>query len=232
MSSDLIFHQLFEKESSTYTYLIGDPKTGEAIIIDPVLEMVERDYKLIEELDLKLKYILETHVHADHITGSGELRKKTGAKIAINESYQLSCPDIGLVDGQELKFGNINITAFSTPGHTNGCMTYKIDEMIFTGDVLLIRGCGRTDFQDGSSENLFASVREKLFNLSDNVLVYPAHDYNGLTHSSIGMEKKFNPRLNLSVNKAEFQKIMSELKLANPQKIEIAVPANLQCGLV
>ena len=229
---DYIFHQLFEKESSTFTYLIGDPETKEAIIIDPVLETFERDHKLIEELGLKLKYILETHVHADHITGSGQLRKKTGAQIAISESYPTSCPDIRLKDGEELKFGNKSVIVMTTPGHTNGCLTYKIGSMLFTGDVLLIRGCGRTDFQDGSPEKLFFSVREKIFKLDDKTIVYPAHDYNGFSHSSVGLEKKFNPRLNLSMTKDQFIQIMSELKLDNPKKMQIAVPANLQCGLI
>ena len=130
MNNELIFYQLFEKESSTYTYLLGDPLTKDAIIIDPVLEMVDRDLKLIEELGLKLKFILETHVHADHITGSGQIRKKTGAQIALSALYPTICPDIGLIDGQELSFGNKTVTAISTPGHTNGCLSYKVDNLI------------------------------------------------------------------------------------------------------
>lgn len=231
-NNNIIFHQLFEKETSTYTYLLGDPVTKEAIIIDPVLETVERDFKLINELGLKLKYILETHVHADHITGSGELRKRTEAQIALSGFYPTTCPDIALNDGQEISFGNNKITAISTPGHTDGCLSYHIDNMVFTGDVLLIRSCGRTDFQGGSSEKLFKSVREKLFSLADNTVIYPAHDYKGFTKSSIELEKKFNPRLNLTISKEGFTKIMSELKLDFPKKIQEAVPANLQCGLI
>ena len=232
MNNELIFYQLFEKESSTYTYLIGDPLTKDAIIIDPVLEMVDRDLKLIEELGLKLKFILETHVHADHITGSGQIRKKTGAQVALSALYPTICPDIGLVDGQELRFGNKTVTVISTPGHTNGCLSYKIDNLIFTGDVLLIRGCGRTDFQSGSSNILFNSVRIKLFCLDDATVVYPAHDYKGFTKSTIGLEKKFNPRLNLSMTEDGFIKFMSELNLDFPKKIQEAVPSNLKCGLL
>ena len=185
MKNDLIFHQLFEKETSTYTYLLGDPETKEAIIIDPVVEMVERDGKLVEDLGLKLKYVLDTHVHADHVTASGEIRKRTGAKVGLSSAYDMACPDLHLEDGQELKFGPYTIKAIHTPGHTSGCLTYKIDNMIFTGDALLVRGCGRTDFQEGSSEKLFTSVREKLFNLSDDTIVFPGHDYKGFTKTSV-----------------------------------------------
>jgi sulfur dioxygenase len=231
MEKEIIFHQLFEKESSTYTYLIADPESNEAVIIDPVIEMVNRDLKLIEELGLNLKYILETHVHADHITASGELRKRTGAKIAYSSAYKMTCPDLHLEDGQELTFGKLTIKAIHTPGHTSGCLTYILDNLIFTGDALLVRGCGRTDFQEGSSEILFTSVREKLFNLPDETIVYPGHDYNGLTKTSIGLEKRLNPKLNLNVSKEEFFNIMANLKLAFPKKIKEAVPANLLCGL-
>lgn len=231
MQKEIIFHQLFEKETSTYTYLIADPETKEAVIIDPVIEMVDRDIKLIEELGLKLKYVLETHVHADHISASGEIRKRTGAKIAYSSAYNMSCPDLHLEDGQEIKFGNLTIKALHTPGHTSGCLTYKLDNLIFTGDALLVRGCGRTDFQEGSSEKLFTSVREKLFNLPDDTVVYPAHDYNGFTKTSIGLEKRLNPKLNLGVSRDEFYNIMANLKLAYPKKIKESVPANLLCGI-
>lgn len=230
--SNLIFHQLFEQETSTYTYIIGDAATKEAVIIDPVVEMVERDLKLIKELGLELKYILDTHVHADHITGSGILRKKTGAKIAVSSAYDLSCVDIHLGDGQELLFGDHKVKAIHTPGHTSGCLSYQIGNMLFTGDALLIRGTGRTDFQQGSSEKLFHSIRDKLFNLPDETVVYPGHDYKGFTKSTIGMEKAHNPRLKMSISKDEFISIMTNLKLANPKKIHEAVPANLLCGLV
>lgn len=228
---NLIFHQLFEKETSTYTYLLGDAETKEAILIDPVVEMVERDLQLVTDLNLKLKYILDTHVHADHITGSGELRKRTGAKAGVSSAYDLSCPDLHIEDGQEIKFGRFTIKAIHTPGHTSGCLSYQLENMVFTGDALLVRGCGRTDFQEGSSEKLFHSVREKLFILPENTIVYPAHDYKGFTKTSIGLEKRLNPRLNTEISRDKFIEIMSNLKLAYPKKIQEAVPANLQCGL-
>lgn len=232
MNSRLIFQQLFEKETSTYTYLLGDSQSGEAVLIDPVIEMVERDLKLIEELGLKLKYILDTHVHADHISGSGEIRNRTGAKIGISSAYGVSCADLSLEDNQILKFGDFEIQVIHTPGHTKGCLTYKLHNMIFTGDALLVRGCGRTDFQNGSSEKLFYSVREKLFKLSEDTIVFPAHDYKGFTKSSIGDEMQFNPRLNTSIGLEQFVDIMAKLKLSYPKKIDEAVPANLQCGLL
>ncbi len=231
MQKPLIFHQLFEKESSTYTYLIADAETKEAVLIDPVVEMADRDINLINDLGLKLKYILDTHVHADHITGSGVIKKRTGAQVAISSVYDMSCPDLHLEDGQELKFGSHTVKAIHTPGHTNGCLTFKIDNMIFTGDVLLVRGCGRTDFQDGSSDKLYSSVREKLFTLPDDTVVYPAHDYKGFTKTSVGLEKRLNPRLKMEISKDEFINIMASLKLAYPKRIQEAVPANLQCGM-
>ncbi len=230
MNSDIIFHQLFESESSTYTYIIADKKTKEAAIIDPVIETVDRDVKLIEELGLKLIYALDTHIHADHITGAGELRKKLGIKTAVSAEAEVPCVDIGLEDGQELLLGDKTIKVIATPGHTNTCVTYAFEGMIFTGDALLIRGCGRTDFQQGSSEKLYHSVHEKLFKLPDETLIYPGHDYRGHTSSTIGTEKKFNARLSEKISLPEFKKIMSELKLANPKKIHEAVPANLACG--
>ncbi len=231
MDKNFIFHQLFEKETSTYTYLLGDQKTKEAVLIDPVVEMVDRDLKLIEDLGLKLKYVLDTHVHADHITASGEIRKRTNAKVGLSSAYDMACPDLHLEDGQEIQFGNYTIKVIHTPGHTSGCLSYSIGGMVFTGDALLIRGCGRTDFQEGSSERLFQSVRDKLFSLADETIVYPGHDYKGFTKSSIGLEKKLNPRLKLENSKEQFCEIMNNLKLSYPKKIQEAVPANLLCGL-
>lgn len=225
----LLFRQLFDSESSTYTYLLGHQ--GEAVLIDPVLEHIDRDQTLIEELDLQLKYILDTHIHADHITGAGRLREKTGAKTAISAKAEVDCIDCPLIDGQVLEFGEKKLKVLHTPGHTETCASFYVDDFLFTGDALLIEGCGRTDFQQGSAETLFHSVREKLFLLPDETLVYPGHDYKGRTHSSIGDEKKQNPRLGLDKTKDDFVKIMSELKLSHPKKMDIALPANMKCGL-
>lgn len=230
LNNEIIFHQLFEAESSTYTYILADKKSKEAVIIDPVLETVDRDMKLIDELGLKLIYALDTHIHADHITGAGELRKRLGVKTAVSSEAEVTCVDIPLEDGQELLLGDKTIKVIATPGHTNTCLTYAFEGMIFTGDALLIRSCGRTDFQQGDSAKLYNSVKEILFKLPDETLVYPGHDYRGQTSSTIGAEKKHNARLNERISLEEFKKIMSELKLANPKKIHEAVPANLACG--
>lgn len=230
LENNTIFHQLFESESSTYTYIIADRQTKEAAIIDPVLETVDRDLKLIEELGLRLVYVLDTHIHADHITGAGEIRKRTEAKTAVSRRANVDCVDIALEDGQELTLGNKAIKVIATPGHTDTCLTFGFEGMVFTGDALLIRGCGRTDFQQGSADDLFESVREKLFQLPDDTVVYPGHDYRGLTSTTIGLEKAHNPRLGIKNSIEDFKKIMAELKLANPKKIHEAVPANLACG--
>lgn len=232
MSKAMIFHQLYEAETSTYTYLLADPETREAILIDPVLETVERDLKLINEYNYQLKYVIDTHIHADHITGAGEIRKRTGAKTVVSAQAGVQCADVAIKDGELLTFGRFSIKALETPGHTNSCMSYYIDGKVFTGDALLIRGTGRTDFQQGSAEKLYASITGKLFQLPDDTIVYPGHDYRGQTTSSIEMEKKFNPRIGGEKSKADFVQIMSELKLANPKKIHEAVPANMACGLI
>ena len=228
----MIFYQLIEAETSTYTYLLADEVSKEAILIDTVLETVDRDAKLLSEMGLTLKYVVDTHLHADHITGSGELRKRTGAKTAISNEAHVECIDIALKDGDELKFGNYSLKAISTPGHTNSCMSFAIDKMVFTGDVLLIRGTGRTDFQQGDAEKMYESINQKIFSLPNDTLIYPGHDYKGFTYSTVELEKKFNPRVGGNKTLVEFQKIMSELKLAHPKKIDIAVPANKQCGTI
>ncbi len=227
----IIFRQLFESSSSTYTYLLGDSDTREAIIIDPVKETIERDLKFLNELHLELKIILETHIHADHVTSSGRLRQKTGAKIFVGAGTQLATADRLLQDGEVFRFGANEVRTIATPGHTDGCTSFYLAPFIFTGDTLLIRGCGRTDFQQGSSETLFQSVRDKLFQLPSESLVYPAHDYKGRTCSSIQEESEFNPRLKMDNSLQDFMGIMADLKLPPPNKIDEAVPANLKSGL-
>ena len=227
---NLLFRQFFEKDSSTYTYLLADADTREGILIDPVLETLERDLRDLKELNIRLLYTLETHVHADHITSADSIRKKTGAKSAVGKETGVPCADILLQEGDALMFGNFSVQALSTPGHTAGCLSFVGPVMVFTGDALLVRGCGRTDFQGGSATRLFESVRTKLFNLPDTTLVYPAHDYRGHTVSTIAEEKQFNPRLNTSMSQIQFEDIMANLELDLPAKMMEAVPANLACG--
>jgi glyoxylase-like metal-dependent hydrolase (beta-lactamase superfamily II)/rhodanese-related sulfurtransferase len=231
----MIFKQLFEKETSTYTYLLADPITKEAVIIDPVVEMVERDLKLIDELGLNLIYTLDTHVHADHITGSGLLRDKTGAQSVVSEVANVECADIAANDGERLYFGSYNIEVRSTPGHTDGCVSYIVEDSgktyAFTGDALFIRGTGRTDFQQGDAMTLYRSVYQKIFTLPDNTLVYPGHDYKGHTSSTVAEEKAHNPRLNTRMSEKQFVEIMDNLQLDLPRKIDVALPANQACGL-
>lgn len=229
---NLLFQQLFESESSTYSYLLADTDSREAIIIDPVLETFDRDLQLIRELDLKLLYILETHVHADHITSAGKLADATGAQIVLSEFAQLEVPFKALKDGDVLRFGNHEIHALATPGHTNSCMCFLMQDRIFTGDTLLIRANGRTDFQEGSAQTLFENVQKKLFTLPESTLVYPAHDYKGFTSSTIGAEKRHNVRLNQERKLEDFIQIMENLNLPRPKKLDVAVPANLRLGRI
>jgi len=202
------------------------------VLIDPVFEQARRDAALVEELGLKLRWTLETHVHADHVTGAWLLKRKTGSGIALSRRSGAEGADLYLDDFQEIHFGKRHLEARPTPGHTNGCMTYVLDDrsMAFTGDAVLIRGCGRTDFQQGSARTLFRSVREQVFTLPDGCLLYPAHDYRGLTASSVGEEKIYNPRLAESVGEGDFAGYMDNLGLPHPKLMDIAVPANLRCG--
>lgn len=231
LTEGLLFRQLFESESCTYTYLLADAQTKEAVLIDPVLETIDRDLKLIQELGLNLKVAVNTHCHADHITSTGLMKKRlVGLKSAISKLSGASA-DIYLSDGDKITFGKHFLMVKETPGHTDGCVTLVTGDqsMAFTGDALLIRGCGRTDFQQGCSKRLYDSIHQKIFSLPAQCLVYPAHDYLGQTVSTVGEERKFNPRLTKSLD--EFVNIMDNLNLPKPKKIDIAVPANLVCGV-
>lgn len=226
----MLFRQLFDAESSTYTYLIADIKTKTAVLVDPVLEQVERDRKLLQELGLILSYCLETHIHADHITGTDTLREATGCLGIVPENAHASCADRHIKDGEILEIGDITIEAISTPGHTDSHNAYLVNnDRVLTGDALFIRGCGRTDFQSGDAGTLYDSVRERLFSLPDDTLVYPAHDYRGHTVSTIGEEKHWNPRF-AGRDRAGFIDFMANLHLPDPKKMMEAVPANEQCG--
>lgn len=227
----MFVRQLFDRDTSTYTYIVADEKTAEAAIIDPVKEQFDRDVLLINELGFKLKYILETHVHADHITSSGKLREKFAAEVALHENSGASCADIMLKDGDVLNLGECEIKALHTPGHTNADMTYIVDGYAFTGDALLIRDCGRTDFQLGDSATLYKSINEKIFSLNDETVIYPGHDYYGFTASTVKEEKKFNNRLGDGKKESEFVEIMKNLDLALPKRIKESVPGNIHCGL-
>ena len=230
----LIFKQLFERESCTYTYLIADSKTKEAAIIDAVDIMIERDTALLKELELDLKFIIETHIHADHITSACPLKKfYPEARIVMgmeNVSAE-ACSDIMAGEGHILNIGKYEIIVIETPGHTLGCMSYLVENKVLTGDALFIRSTGRCDFQGGSAESLYESI-QKLYKLPDSTEVYPAHDYNGLSVSTIGEEKKFNSMVRESDDQKTFIDNVNNLDLSLPKKIKIAVPANQSCGLI
>lgn len=228
----LVFRQLFDPVSSTYTYLLGDAASREAVLIDPVLEHVRRDMALVRELDLRLVATLETHVHADHVTGAWLLRRQLGSRIALARAGGAEGADQWLDDGDRVVFGERFLEVRATPGHTDGCVTYVLDDqrMAFTGDALLIRGCGRTDFQQGSPQRLFRSVRERILSLPADCLLYPGHDYRGLTCSTVAEERRFNPRLGDAVAEGDFVGTMMHLGLPHPKLMAVAVPANLRCG--
>ncbi len=222
-------HQLFDPISSTYTYVLVDPDPRDAVMIDPVDSQFDAYSALLDGEQLKLRYLLETHNHADHVTGSGRLRDRTGARAATPLGCGIVAADLQLEDGEELQFGSESIRALATPGHTAGSMSYLWRNCVFTGDSLLIGGCGRTDFQSGDAGALYDSITQKLFSLPDATIVYPAHDYNGRTSSTIGAEKRTNPRV-AGRSRAEFIRLMAELHLPRPRLIDVAVPANLRLG--
>jgi sulfur dioxygenase len=228
----VIFRQLFDPQSSTYTYLLADAASREAVLIDPVFEQARRDAALLDELGLKLAWTLETHVHADHVTGAWILREKLGSRIGLSERSGAEGADRLLRPNDRISFGKRYVEARPTPGHTSGCVTYVLDDrtMAFTGDALFIRGCGRTDFQGGDAHTLYHSVREQIYSLPDACLIYPGHDYRGLTVTSVGEEKLYNPRLAESIGEGDFVGYMTHLGLPHPKQMDIAVPANLKCG--
>lgn len=238
-SSKLLFRQLFEKESSTYTYLLADASHPDkpALLVDPVDRTVDRDIALVKELGLKLIYAINTHVHADHVTGTGLLKSKVpGVKSIISKASNAQA-DLFVEPGDKISFGDLFLEVRATPGHTQGCVTYVTGDgpdqpqprMAFTGDALLIRGCGRTDFQGGSSDQLYDSVHSQIFTLPKDTFLYPAHDYKGFSVSTVAEEMQFNPRL--TKDKETFKNIMANLNLSYPKRIDIAVPANMICGL-
>jgi glyoxylase-like metal-dependent hydrolase (beta-lactamase superfamily II) len=225
----MIFRQLFDQDTWTYTYLVGDEATGQALLIDTVQEKVDRDLKLVEELGLTLTLVLETHVHADHVTGAGLLRQRTGCKVMAGMAGA-SCADLHVQDGHVHPFGSLNLQVMATPGHTDDSLSYLIGNKLFTGDALLIRATGRTDFQNGDAGQLYDSITTRLFTLPEDTEVYPGHDYAGLSMSTIGEEKRFNPRL-AGKSREDFITFMKNRKLDPPRLLDIAVPANRACGL-
>lgn len=226
----MLFRQLLDQETGTYTYLIADETTKEAVLVDPVLEQVDRDWKWIKELGLTLKICLETHIHADHITGTGKLRELTGCEGIVPDNADVACASRSVKHDETLHVGEIVIEAIATAGHTDSHMAYLVNGThLLTGDALLIRGCGRTDFQSGDAGTMYDNVTQRLFTLPDDTLVYPGHDYRGNTVSTIGEEKRWNPRF-VGRDRQQFIEFMNQLDLPNPKKIAEAVPANERCG--
>ena len=227
----MLFRQLFEPLSCTYTYLLGCEETGEALLIDPVVNSIERDLAAVASLGLNLAWTLETHIHADHITAALHLKRQVGSRIAAPAINRLPCADLGIEEDVPFALGSIALRPLHTPGHTDDHFAYALADRVFTGDALLIDGCGRTDFQNGDAATLYASVTGKLFSLADEYLVYPGHDYQERRVSSIGQEKRRNPRLGAGKTQAEFEQIMAGLNLPYPKFIDWAVPGNRQCGV-
>lgn len=229
----MIFRQLFEKNSSTYTYLLADESTREGVMIDPVIDDVELYLQLLEELDVRLVLALDTHVHADHITALGELRERTGCQTRMGAQSQVPCASGTFSHNDKITVGEIELTALYTPGHTDDSYCFYCPHpsasRVFTGDTLLIRGTGRTDFQNGSAQDQYRSLTDILLQLPDDTWVYPAHDYKGWTVSTIAEERDHNPRLQVA-NEAEYVELMNSLNLPNPKQMDVAVPANRRCG--
>lgn len=234
MDKSVIFRQLFDADSSTYTYLLADPDSREAVLIDPVFEQHLRDRALLEELDLHLLYTLDTHCHADHVTGAWLMKQALGSQIGLSARYgtMVSGVDVLLDHGDQVRFGHRSLEVRATPGHTDGCVTYVLDDqsMAFTGDCLLIRGAGRCDFQQGNAHTMYRSIKDQIFTLPESCLVLPGHDYNGRTASTVQEEKRFNPRIGGQADEGDFVGYMENLGLPHPKKIAVAIPANCRCG--
>lgn len=230
----MLFRQLFERESSTYTYLIGCAETGQSVLIDPVLETAERDLAVVQDLGLRLAMTMETHIHADHVSSAARLRSLTGCKVAYPAMEGLACADVGIKEGEPIAIGSLSLWPLYTPGHTDTHHSFLLEEggqtRVFTGDALLIDGCGRTDFQNGSADALYRSIHSKILALPGDTLVYPAHDYQNRHVSTVAQERERNPRVGRGKTPAEFVEIMSSLNLPSPKKIDLAVRANLLCG--
>ena len=224
---NMIFRQSFDRLSSTYTYLIASRKGGEALIIDPVLDKTDQYIKLLEELDLRLVKVIDTHIHADHISGIAELRDRTKCVTLMGEHAPADVVSMHVKDNEKVKIEGIELTALYTPGHTDDSYSFLMNDRVFTGDTLLIKGTGRTDFQNGNPYDQYDSLFERLLKLPEKTFIYPAHDYKGESVSTIGEEKKFNPRLQVS-SAQEYALIMNNLNLANPKMMDIAVPANVK----
>ena len=227
----MIFRQLFDKSSSTYTYLLAERQGGEALLIDPVLENTGQYVQLIDELDLKLVKAVDTHIHADHVTALGALRERTGCATAMGSTTRTECVSVHFHEGDKLSADNLHLDVIYTPGHTDDSYSFLLPDRVFTGDTLLIRGTGRTDFQNGDPAAQYDSLFSKLLRLPEDTLVYPAHDYNGMTVSTIGEEKRYNPRLQVSGMQA-YVELMNGLELDDPRMMDIALPANRACGLL
>ncbi len=223
----MIFEQLFDTKSSTYTYILSSGKGREALIIDPVLEHTDQYINLLNKLELKLVKVIDTHIHADHITGLNELSERTNCTKIMGENSKSEVVDLRVKEDENVKIDNINLKVMYTPGHTDCSYSYLMNDRVFTGDTLLINGTGRTDFQNGNARQQYDSIFNKLLKLPENTMVYPAHDYNGKKHSTIGSERKNNPRLQVN-SVDQYVEIMNNLKLANPKMMDVAVPANLK----
>jgi glyoxylase-like metal-dependent hydrolase (beta-lactamase superfamily II)/rhodanese-related sulfurtransferase len=229
---NMIFRQLFDSSSSTYTYLVADDNSREAVIIDPVFEQTTRDLALVRELGLTLRYAVDTHCHADHVTGAWLLKEKTGCQILASKKIGAANVDIKLAHGDQIRFGEQYLEVRETPGHTDGCLTYVTHDQshAFTGDALLIRGCGRSDFQQGDASTLFDSINDQILSLPASCLIYPGHDYNGRTVSSVEEEKKYNARIGGNASRKDFVGYMSAMQLPHPKHIDVALPANMTSG--